>query len=136
MGKHLVFYDGACGLCDHIVQLIIRYDHRKLFDFAPLQGTTAKILLKDLPAALKTADSLVLVENYLESTRQYFLFGQGAFRICWLLGGCWAIPGAISWLPSSLYNWGYRLVARNRHRLFRADTCILPTSATRHRFLP
>jgi len=136
MGKHLVFYDGNCGLCDHIVQFILHHDKSEQFDFAPLQGSTATLKLKDLPPEMKSADSLVLIQNYKNSNKQYLLFGKGAFRICWLLGGIWKIPGAISWLPSCLYDWGYRLIAKNRHRLFANDRCVVPTQALRHRFLP
>lgn len=136
MGQHLVFYDGQCGLCDQIVQVIIRDDRRELFDFAPLQGSTAKEKLSDIPPQMKTADSLVLIENYRERNPSYFIFGKGALRICWLLGGRWALPGLISFLPAWLYNWGYRLVAKNRHRIFQNDRCVLPTPQTRHRFLP
>lgn len=136
MADHLVFYDGSCGFCDQVVQVILRQDKQEIFDFAPLQGTTAKELLKDLPPEMKTADSLVLIENYKSPKRQYFILGRGALRICWDLGGWWTIPGLISWLPSCLYDWGYRLVAKNRHRIFSNGSCVIPTAETRHRFLP
>lgn len=138
MGKHLVFYDGTCGLCDQIVQFILCRDQDEVFDFAPLQGSTAKQLLKDLPAEMKSADSLVLIENYLAGPEKAkpSIFGKGALRICWLLGGGWKVLGVISWLPSIFYDWGYRLVAKNRHRFFFSDSCVLPTPETRHRFLP
>ncbi|MEI8124825.1 MAG: DUF393 domain-containing protein [Parachlamydiaceae bacterium] len=136
MGKHLVFYDGNCGLCDQVVRLIFRQDKKELFDFAPLQGTTALSQLSPLPPSMKTADSLILIENYKDKNRRFFIFGKGAFRICWLLGGIWQIPGAVSWLPSILYDWAYRLVARNRHRLFPSNQCVIPTPQSRHRFLP
>lgn len=136
MGKHLVFYDGNCGFCDQVVQIILAQDKREIFNFAPLQGSTAQELLKELPPEMKNADSLVLIENYQDPARRYYILGKGAFRICWDLGGLWAIPGVVSWLPSILYDWGYRLVAKNRHRLFHSDKCVLPTPETRHRFLP
>lgn len=136
MGQHLVFYDGKCGFCDHVVQIILRQDNRKIFDFAPLQGSTAKKLLKDLPPEMKTEDSLVLIENYKDPSRHYYILGKGAFRISWLLGGVWAIPGVISWLPSFLYDWGYRLVAKNRSYFNFDDKCVLPTREERERFLP
>lgn len=134
--KHLIFYDGQCGLCDKIVQFVLKQDKKKDFIFAPLQGATAAVVLKDLPADMKNEDSLVLVENYQEPDQKFYLLGQGAFRICWLLGGAWPLLGWISFLPPFLYNWGYRIVARNRHRFFSSDSCVIPDRSSAARFLP
>jgi len=129
--KHLVFYDGECGLCDHAVQFLLKRDTQEIFIFAPLQGKTAQKFLKE--KIFPKADSLVLIENY-QTQPDTYLFGKGALRICWLLGGPWATLGAISFLPSFLYDWAYKIVARNRHRLF-SQSCNLPLASQSHRFL-
>lgn len=128
--QHLVFYDGSCGLCDHAVQFVLKHDKQGIFAFAPLQGETAKKLLAIKP----DADSLILIENFQEPDAETFILGKGALRILWQLGGFWAIPGSISFLPACLYDWGYRLVAKNRHRLF-PETCTIPKSEHKNRFL-
>lgn len=133
---HLVFYDGECGLCDRAVQFVLKADKEKKFLFAPLQGTTAEELLADLPPKMKQADSLILIENYKEPTQQLHILGKGALRICWLLGGAWRLFGWLSYLPPILYDWGYRLVAQNRHRLFPQTECVIPDPAQKDRFLP
>lgn len=136
MAKHLVFYDGECGFCDFIVQFIINQDSHELFDFAPLQGTTAAKMLKQLPPEIVNKDSLILIENYQSPDQQVYVLGKGALRISWLLGGIWAIPGILSFLPSFLYDWGYRLVAKNRKKLFKNASCVIPTKEKKDRFLP
>lgn len=136
MAKHLVFYDGECGFCDCVVQFLIKQDKHEIFDFAPLQGRTAAKMLAQLPPEMKGKDSLVLIENYLSPHPEYYILGKGAFRILWLLGGAWTIPGAVSFLPAFLYNWGYRLVAKNRGKLIGNVSCVVPTKNTKHRFLP
>ena len=136
MGAHLVFYDGACGLCDHAVQFILKHDHSNIFDFAPLQGSTAADTLKSLPLSIRNADSLILIENYRTDNPQIYIYGKGALRILWLLGGFWIVPGSLSWLPAWLYDWGYRLIAKNRHRLFDNDRCVIPPAGQKNRFLP
>jgi predicted DCC family thiol-disulfide oxidoreductase YuxK len=133
---HLVFYDGECGFCDHIVQILLTLDRNEIFSFAPLQGETAARLLKELPLDAKKEDSLVLVENFRDPSRKYFILGKAGLRILWLLGGAWTLVGWISFLPAFLYDWVYRLVARNRHRWLSTTECPLPTPETRHRFLP
>lgn len=136
MAKHLVFYDGECGLCDHIVQFILNHDSHEIFDFAPLKGKTASKKLEDLPSSIKDQDSLVLIENYHAPNPTFYIFGKGAFRICWLLGNIWAIPGLLSFLPSFLYDWGYRFVAMNRHKLFKNSSCVVPSKDKQGHFLP
>lgn len=133
---HLIFYDGQCGLCDRVVQWVIRQDKKRIFLFAPLQGTTAKKVLGSLTPEQKQLDTLILIENFSSKNQHIYLLGKGALRICWLLGGLWIIPGSLSFLPGFFYNWGYRLVARNRHRLFSNDSCVLPTANEAERFLP
>jgi len=135
MSKHLVFYDGECGLCDHVVQFLLQVDKRGVFLFAPLQGKTAAERLKDIPPEMKTADSLILIENFQSPNESLSIYGKGAFRIAWLLGGPWRLVGWLSFLPAFLYDWGYRLVARNRHRFFKKEICRLPDEGARHRFL-
>lgn len=134
--SNLVFYDGSCGLCDHIVQFLLARDQKNMFLFAPLQGKTALTVLKDLPSDYRGEDSLVLVENYQEPNERFYVLGKGAFRILWLLGGGWKLLGWISFLPSFVYDWAYRLVARNRHRLFTKESCLLPPRKEDPRFLP
>jgi len=135
VAQHLLFYDGECGLCDHLVQFVLRVDHKGQFLFAPLQGETAGIELKDVPDTFKQADSLILIENYQQPNAAMRIYGKGAFRVAWLLGGWWKLLGWISFLPAFLYDWGYRLVAKNRHRLFSKDSCKIPDPSQKKRFL-
>ena len=134
--KHLVFYDGQCGLCDQVVQFVLNRDKKGLFAFAPLQGKTAAEKLKSLPSDIKNLDSIILIENFNTPTEKIEVLGQAAFRILWLLGEKWTMLGWISFLPPCLYNWGYRIVAKNRHRFFPQDICIIPNPQMKDRFLP
>lgn len=136
MKKHLVFYDGTCGLCDHFVQWILKVDRKQCFVFAPLQGETAARILHDLPMEMRQNDSLVLVEDYLTENRHFFVLSKAALRICWLLGGIWKIVGILSFLPAFFFDWAYRWVARHRHRLFSGPVCALPNQEQKDRFLP
>jgi predicted DCC family thiol-disulfide oxidoreductase YuxK len=134
--SHLVFYDGECGLCDRAVQFLLRFDTKKLFAFAPLQGSTAGTYLQQLPPEYKQVDSMILIENYQTSFSKTFIMAKAVFRIFWLMGGAWVLLGWLSFLPSILFDWGYRLVARNRHRLFSPDSCTIPPPDQKDRFLP
>jgi predicted DCC family thiol-disulfide oxidoreductase YuxK len=89
-----------------------------------------------LPEAVKNEDSLILIENFQSTQPKMYILGRGALRICWLLGGMLSALGILFWLPSWCVDWAYKIVARNRHRFFANDKCVLPTPQTRSRFLP
>lgn len=126
---HLIFYDGECGLCDGVVQWVLRQDKHKLFIFAPLQGETAKKWLKQTP----DIDSVYLIQNF-NSKPVAFIKSKAAFKILWLLGGFYALPGLLSFLPSSLFDWAYDIVARNRKKWFSPIACVIP-GKDKNRFL-
>lgn len=133
--SHLVFYDGECGLCDRVVQLLIKFDRQEQFAFAPLKGSTAALYLQDLPEDLKNIDSLILIENYAINPKIYTQSGA-VFRIFWLLGGVGLLIGWLSFLPSVLFDWFYRWIARNRYRFFKNNSCFVPPKDQDGRFLP
>lgn len=133
MRDHLVFYDGQCGFCDRVVNFILKADKKELFVFAPLQGETAK---KMVPEYSEQLDTLVLIEDYRGQNRKTYIQSKAVFRILWLLGGGWMLLGWLYFLPSWMFDWGYRLVARNRGKLFSKESCQIPEQKTREKFLP
>jgi len=138
--SHLVFYDGECPLCLNSVKLILKFDSKGEFLFAPLQGTTAKRELVELFAEEPGLDSLVMIENYGGSSvgcpSRIYVQAEGALRIAWYLGGWWRLIGIFSFLPGWMFNWIYRLIAANRYRLFFLDkNCLVQTEKNKDRFL-
>jgi predicted DCC family thiol-disulfide oxidoreductase YuxK len=133
--KSLLFYDGSCGLCDQCVQFILKRDKNKKFLFAPLQGEAAKSALLSLSAEEKNIDSMVFIEDYLSGDQKIYLQGKAVLRILWLLGGFWKILGVMHFLPACLYNWMYRLVAKNRYRFYPEIHCVIQDPSYQDRFL-
>jgi predicted DCC family thiol-disulfide oxidoreductase YuxK len=133
--RHLVFYDGECGLCDQVVQLVFKLDKQHLFDFAPLQGQTAARYLQSLPPHLKSVDSIILIQDYQTGCSQLFILSTAVFRIFWLIGGWGVLMGWLSFLPSFLFDWAYRFIARYRHRFFSKTHCFIPPPYQKDRFL-
>ncbi|CRX39455.1 thiol-disulfide oxidoreductase DCC family protein [Estrella lausannensis] len=132
---HLIFYDGTCGFCDLSVQFVMRHDKKKKFFFAPLQGKTAEKFLRGLPQEIRGLDSVILIEDFQGNDEKIHTLGKAAFRVLWLLGGGFALPGLISFLPSCLYNFGYRFIARRRHYFGGKISCVVPDKKS-GRFLP
>ena len=133
--RHLVLYDGECGVCSRIVRWLIDTDRRGLLRFAPLQGVTANELRQrwhDLPTDL---DSVVYVERSSEGERVSWR-SEAFFRLCRVLGGPWRAVAALEWLPRPLTDAAYKAFARRRHLFGAPPACGIPSPAERARFLP
>lgn len=130
--RAVVFFDGVCGLCNSTVDFLFSHDRRQRLACAPLQGTTAELLLPT--ATRQELNTLVL---RLPDGRQH-VRSAAVVRILWRLGGVWKTAAAGLWLiPRPLRDLGYRLVAKSRYRLFgRRETCRLPTPDDADRLLP
>ena len=117
--NHLIFYDGNCPLCNLTVRFLLRVDKKESFLFAPLEGETAAAELKEHPHLTQDLDTLVLLEHYSTPQQQLLYRGKAALRIAWYLGGVWRLLGWLSFLPSFPFDLIYRIIARNRYRIFK-----------------
>ncbi len=126
----IILFDGICNFCDSSVQFIIRYDQAAYFQFASIQSDVGQALLAKYNVS-ENVDSVILIEHgeaYVEST--------AALRISRKLDGLWPICYLFILVPPFLRNIVYRLVAKNRYRLFgQKKICLLPTSSQQKRFL-
>jgi len=127
----VVLFDGVCNFCDASVNFIIKHDENKIFRFASLQSPAGQKLVKEYRMDKPGLDSIILIENgraYTHST--------AALKIAAGLKGIWSWAHALIYLPRGLRDLFYKLIARNRYRLFgKKDECMIPTPEVRERFL-
>jgi predicted DCC family thiol-disulfide oxidoreductase YuxK len=120
MAPDLILFDGDCAFCNGWVRWIMKRDANKRFRFAPLgspegQGSLAK---HQLPF---TTESMVLLMQ-----GQAFTRSDAAWRMLQLLPRFGFLSVLLRCVPRPLRNWGYDLVAKNRHRLGGKEVCELP----------
>jgi predicted DCC family thiol-disulfide oxidoreductase YuxK len=133
----IILYDGVCGLCDRLVRFTLQRDTNGRFRFASLQSNfTARILQRHAldPHDLNT---VYLVEDCDRPGERLLARSDAVVSILRQLGGAWRVTAALlRVVPRWLRDWGYKMVARNRYRIFgRSDTCLLPEAKYRDRFL-
>ncbi len=116
----LVLFDGDCAYCNGWVNWIRKRDTAGRFRFAPLTSAEGLALRKQ-HSIPDTVDSIVLVNGSSAYTRS-----DAAWRVLKDLSGFGFASVLLRAMPRPLRNWGYDLVARNRHRLGVKDTCELP----------
>ncbi len=129
--KPIIFFDGVCAMCNAFVDIIIRIDHRQVFLFAPIQGTTAQELLPPMSENPKEWSMVYLDESgiYQQSDASLAVYKR--------VGGIWGVLGWLRFIPRFIRDPVYRVIANNRYRWFgKKETCRIPTPQERERFLP
>ena len=135
-GRHLILYDGVCGLCNRFNTFVLRRDPDGLFLFASLQSPLAAKVLAKYGRDPSDLDTLYLVEDYDTPDEALREKAHGALTIVAGLRTPLRLAALLRVLPAWLLNPFYALVVRNRYRVFgRSDTCPMPAPAHQARFL-
>ena len=136
LSNPIVLYDGVCGVCNRLVQFILRHDREDLFRFAALQSAFALKILQQhaLRADLNT---VYVVLNYQQPDEQLLSRSDAILFILEKLRRQWVFGARLlHLLPRRLRDAAYTLVARNRYRVWgKYDACPLPDPKHRHKFL-
>ena len=133
----ILFYDGVCGLCNSLVQFLLRHDKQGRLRFASLQSDFAAKVLRRHGFDPKDLDTLHVVENYEQPDERVLQRSNAILRAGRELGGLWSVLAAgAKIVPRPLRDAAYRFVAQNRYRVFgKYETCMLPDPDQRSRFL-
>ena len=127
----LLVFDGQCVLCSANAQLVMRHDRKRLFRLTTAQGPLGQALYRHFGLSAGLDGTMLLISDgrlYVES--------DAAIRMAALLGGPFSFAGAGRLMPAPLRDGIYRLVARNRFRLFgRREQCWVPTPDIADRIL-
>ncbi|GAC1431852.1 MAG: thiol-disulfide oxidoreductase DCC family protein [Terriglobales bacterium] len=126
-----------CGLCDRLVQFVIRRDRADRFRFALLQSDLAAKILSRYGANPRDLNTLYLLVGRKQADEQLLTRSAAVIAILRELGSPWhAIAASLGFVPLGIRDWCYSLIARNRYRIFgKFGSCILPTQENRHKFL-
>jgi predicted DCC family thiol-disulfide oxidoreductase YuxK len=134
---HLLFYDGVCGLCDRVVQFVLRHDRERVFQFAALQTATAERALQPYGRDPRVLDSVYVVADAGSDRARLIERGRAILFLMRHAGGVWRVLAALgSLLPTRVIDFLYRRVAGNRYRIFgKLESCRVPSPDERSRFL-
>lgn len=157
----VLLYDGVCGLCNRMVQFVLQRDPAGVFRFASLQSELAASILSRHWLDARDLDTVYVVVNCGRPDERLLSRSDAVIFVLRHMGAAelrsarpglrpgptraTSTPGSLFWrlfgillqvTPRWLREWGYRMVAHNRYRVFgRYDTCPMPTEDTRSRFL-
>jgi len=132
----IILYDGVCGLCNRLVRFLLKRDIHDRIRFASLQSEFAAKVLRRHGAAPDDLDTVYVIENYETPDERLLARSDAILNVVRELGGFWKIAGWGKILPRSIRDNLYKLVARNRYRVFgKYDTCMMPEPRYRKKFL-
>lgn len=132
----IILYDGVCGLCNRLVQFILKRDQRDYFRFASLQSDLASSLLLRHDRDPHDLDTVYVVIDYEQPAEHLLARSDAILFLLWELGGIWKLASVGKILPRVIRDVVYKLVARNRYRVFgKYESCMLPELKHRAKFL-
>jgi|SRR5579871_6222740 len=125
----ILFFDGVCVMCNHLVHFALRHDQKRDFKYATLQGDTAKTLIpNDLRANLASVVLLDQEKAYTES--------DAIIRLLIGFGGVFKLASILLLCPKFIRDAVYRLIAKNRYRWFgTTESCALLSKEERAQIL-
>lgn len=129
--KKIILFDGVCNYCNDKINFVIRKDKTDVFRFVPLQSETGQKIIKYL-GINPSIDSIVLYEPGYA----YFIKSEAVFRIIKDLTSSVKLLLLFSFIPTSIKNIFYDIVARNRYKWYgKKESCMIPTPELKSKFL-
>ena len=134
--KPIVLYDGVCGLCNRLVQFLLKRDKHDRFRFASLQSELAHGVLIRHGHDPHNLDTVYVVQDYNQSSETLLARSDAILYMLGQLGGIWSLASIGGVLPRGFRDAIYKIVARNRYSVFgKHESCMLPEPKHRAKFL-
>lgn len=113
----IIIFDGVCALCNSSVNILIKLDKQKLFQYTSLQGKFVQTL-----EITPNIDSIIFYDDgtlYYKST--------AILKILNALGGIWIFTNVFYIIPRVIRDYIYDVIAKYRYKIFgKMDSCRVP----------
>ena len=129
--KKIILFDGVCNFCNDKVNFIIKNDKKDIFRFVAIQSETGKKIITYLGID-SALDSIIIYEpDYA-----YFIKSEAVFRIIKHLSSSVKLLLLFNFVPTSVKNIFYDIIAKNRYKWFgKMEICMLPSEDLKSKFL-
>ena len=120
--KDTLLLDGECGLCNKVAIFVDKRKSSKAeIDYLSIESEEAQELITKFTQKQKDADTVYLIRN-----GKPYIRSAAGIRILLYLKWYYAMWYPICWLfPLPLRDIVYRIIAANRHRIFKKpDVCL------------
>lgn len=135
----IILFDAECVLCSAQARFVLERDRAATFRLAAMQGETGRSLSRRHGMDPDDPASLLVLEGSLEGGREGGRVrrdSDAVLHIYETLGFPWRLARIFRLVPARLRDPVYRLVARNRYRLFgKRGSCWVAPEPYRDRIL-
>lgn len=127
----IILFDGECVLCSANAKFVLTHDKDKAFCVASMQGAVGAGLFRKHGLDPEDPSTILVVEG--DKVRSD---SDAVLSIFEGLGFPWRLMTVFRIVPEAVRDPIYRLIARNRYRLFgKRDTCWIAPEHLRSRVL-
>jgi predicted DCC family thiol-disulfide oxidoreductase YuxK len=127
----IILFDAECVLCSANAQFVLSHDKAGRFYLASMQGAVGAALFRQHGLDPADPTSILVIED--AKVRKD---SDAVIAIYEGLGFPWHLASTLRIVPAFLRDPLYRLVARNRYRLFgKRSTCWVPDERYRSRMI-
>ena len=127
----IILFDAVCVLCNGWAKFLIQHDKNCRFKLVSAQSDLGTALFKHYQLSTEHYTTMLVIKDaklYTEST--------AVLKVMQHLGFPFSLMNAGYFIPRSIRDFLYRLVALNRYKLFgKTDSCLMPSPETKHHFL-
>lgn len=127
--KSIVFYDGDCGFCNHVVRLVLKFEKKPEIYFCALQSDFAKNFFLANHGQVPSLETFYFFTDY-----QLYSQSNGALALVRKLKFPFPLFQFFRIIPVCQRDQLYRFIAKIRHRISKGY-CLVPTENQRKRFL-
>jgi len=128
---NIILFDGVCNFCNFWVNFVIKRDKNNTYKFATMQSESGQELLQKFKLNTSYFDTFVLIVN-----NKTFTKSTAALMIAKKLKSLIKLLYPLIFLPRSIRDFFYDLIAKNRYKFFsKRDFCIIPTKKVQDKFL-
>ena len=115
----IIIFDGDCNLCNFFIGRILKYRPDPPFEMISSVSKAGRNLIRQYNLQTSSLSSVIYIHG-----KDIYLKSEAIIRISRQLGGGWKVLVLMKWLPKSLREFLYMLIATNRYRLFgKRTTC-------------
>lgn len=131
-GKKIILFDGVCNLCEASIVYVIKHDKKDIFRFVALQSDLGQRIVKHIGINSNHLESVVLYEPRVA----YYYKSSAALEIAKGLKGIFTLATLFQILPTTLRDYVYDYVAKNRYKWYgKKEACLVPTPEVLAKFL-
>ena len=135
-GRHLVLFDGYCGLCTAFVQFVLPRDPGGIFRFASLSSPEGRTMVTSHGGDPDDVSTVYVVADYQTPDARALTRSRAALFVLGALEWPWKALTLFGVLPTLLLDSVYDFLARNRYRVFgRREQCLMPRPEWQDRFI-